>query len=305
MYEVGRSIEEKIKVLGEIRDKPTPKPDNDLKTIHLNFQNQRLNEENSRLVGLIENLQAQLRSQSEQMRSRSEQITGLQKQLENLTNAINNTNKQTPMETTKISPTPGENQGKKRKNSLDTNSEDNYNLSYHKLDNQQASTSKNYQPLNLQNTQLQVTPQKETNDGNEEPNGPITPKTKRKKINYIPPKSPTIQQQDRSAANNKVQTETTASKIPPIVFRQKNRWTMVSKELENINLHFTKATTVADGIRFFPTNIDSYRGITAFLTKNKEEYHSYMLPDQKLLQGGPTPTQFSVGITTLYKSCRI
>ncbi|CAH0562994.1 unnamed protein product [Brassicogethes aeneus] len=109
---------------------------------------------------------------------------------------------------------------------------------------------------------------------------------------YVPP-SPTPTQTQTTSQENIPTASTTipnntaesiSPKIPPIVLRVKKRWSMISKEITLRGWHFHKATNTSDGIKLYPTSIESYRGIIAFLESNKEEFHSYQLPEERLLQ---------------------
>ncbi|CAH0547169.1 unnamed protein product [Brassicogethes aeneus] len=45
-----------------------------------------------------------------------------------------------------------------------------------------------------------------------------------------------------------------------------------------------KAINTQDGVKFFPISSDDYRGITKFLSENGEEYHTFMLKEEKTVQ---------------------
>ncbi|CAH0562956.1 unnamed protein product [Brassicogethes aeneus] len=98
-------------------------------------------------------------------------------------------------------------------------------------------------------------------------------------VQYVPPSPPpsTVTQPEKTP-------QIKTPKIPPIILRKKARWTMVSAILDQQGLKFSKAINTSDGIKFFPSSEDDYRKITKFFDTNKEEYHTFMLPDEKLLQ---------------------
>ncbi|CAH0551010.1 unnamed protein product [Brassicogethes aeneus] len=72
--------------------------------------------------------------------------------------------------------------------------------------------------------------------------------------------------------------------IPPIVLRKKDRWSKVSKELKARGLYFSNARTTSDGIKFTPESINAYRATAKFLDSNREQFHTYQLPEDRLTQ---------------------
>ncbi|CAH0560601.1 unnamed protein product [Brassicogethes aeneus] len=70
--------------------------------------------------------------------------------------------------------------------------------------------------------------------------------------NYTPPATKKAAQPGPAALDAK-------ENIPPIVLRMKNRWTMISKEISRQGWSFNKATNIHDGIKFQPTDINSFR----------------------------------------------
>ncbi|CAH0562997.1 unnamed protein product [Brassicogethes aeneus] len=105
-------------------------------------------------------------------------------------------------------------------------------------------------------------------------------------LNYTPPTDDAMEQESTSTeqTTQSQQNTTTQPKIPPIVLRTKKRWTLVSNVFKAKGWHFNKAINTADGIKFFPDSIESFRSITGFLQHNKEQFHTYLLPEEKLLQ---------------------
>lgn len=89
----------------------------------------------------------------------------------------------------------------------------------------------------------------------------------------------------KKTKNNQPNQEerTTNEKVPPIVLRDKSKWTATSKYLSNQNIIYTKAQTYVDGIRIHPQTSNDYRKIIRFFDSQKLEYHTYQLPSEKLL----------------------
>ncbi|CAH0557084.1 unnamed protein product [Brassicogethes aeneus] len=253
----------------------------------------KLREENKQLLSLVETLTSQLANQSTQ-------IQGLQHQLEVLTDVINRDRNIPTIITPQDIPTmvtPLTKEMEELEEMDDTESISTLTRADH--DNEVVITS----PTMKGNTKTA-----EQFPALESPT--LTNSAKRKRSSkdspspgpsafltgYKPPSCPTPQDQPQApkisgpsstqtAGNDKVQTvKPLSAKIPPIVFRKKERWTMISKEINANKWGFTKATNTAEGIKFFPSTIESYRKISAFLSQNKEEFHTYMLPENKLLQ---------------------
>lgn len=70
---------------------------------------------------------------------------------------------------------------------------------------------------------------------------------------------------------------------PPIILRNKSRWVAVSSHIAANGFNFIKARNIADGISIQPATSQDYRGITKLL-ENKEEFHSFLSPEEKPLQ---------------------
>ncbi|CAH0558640.1 unnamed protein product [Brassicogethes aeneus] len=100
---------------------------------------------------------------------------------------------------------------------------------------------------------------------------------------YVPPSKEQPDQSNPPGQQNQDQPNPT-NQIPPIILRTKDRWTMVSKELKKKGWHFSKAVNIPEGVKFFPDTVDSFRAISKFLQNNGEQFHTYMLPEDKLLQ---------------------
>lgn len=71
--------------------------------------------------------------------------------------------------------------------------------------------------------------------------------------------------------------------IPPIVLRDKTKWTALSGELRRKGLSYSKAQNIPDGIRIYPNTEKDFRGVTSFFSMQSVPYHTYQLPSEKLL----------------------
>lgn len=101
----------------------------------------------------------------------------------------------------------------------------------------------------------------------------------------------TVKQQTRD--NNKTQDKnkpdstlipSDLNRTPPIVLRDPNQWKAVHNFITNNKINFSKARNTPSGIKIEPSLPDDHRAITKFLEKNAIPYHTYQLPDQKLLR---------------------
>lgn len=71
------------------------------------------------------------------------------------------------------------------------------------------------------------------------------------------------------------------SRPPPIVIRNKAKWVSIAGHISSSKLNFTKARVIQDGIQIQPTTQQDFRGITRLLDMGKEEYHTFLLPEEK------------------------
>lgn len=87
------------------------------------------------------------------------------------------------------------------------------------------------------------------------------------------------------------QTMTTAPKIltkrntiPPIVLRDKNKWTNLQTRLRLDKIGYTRAINASEGIRIYPATDDDYRHMIRLVDNEKVPYHSYKLPEDQNLK---------------------
>lgn len=79
-------------------------------------------------------------------------------------------------------------------------------------------------------------------------------------------------------------TQTKRPSIPPVILRDKNSWTNISAKLRSEKIEFSKAKNLTDAIRIHPMTANDYRRMTKLFDEQKIAYHTYSLPEQKLLK---------------------
>ncbi|KAI4463235.1 reverse transcriptase [Holotrichia oblita] len=84
-------------------------------------------------------------------------------------------------------------------------------------------------------------------------------------------------------SNSPKTTDSTNDKIPPVILRDKSKWSAICNELKRKGIHFTKAQNIPDGIRIFPTREADYRSLTKFFMTESIPFHTFQLPSEKLL----------------------
>ncbi|CAG9814582.1 unnamed protein product [Phaedon cochleariae] len=70
---------------------------------------------------------------------------------------------------------------------------------------------------------------------------------------------------------------------PSIVLRNTEIWGQVSRYALNKKIGIAHAKNITDGVSINPDTPDDYRKLIKLFDENKVEYHTYMLPDDKLL----------------------
>lgn len=63
----------------------------------------------------------------------------------------------------------------------------------------------------------------------------------------------------------------------------KELWNHLSYEFEQNQLNVSKSRNTKEGIKTFPVTVDDYRNITKYLDANNVQYHTFGLPEDKLL----------------------
>ncbi|CAH0562957.1 unnamed protein product [Brassicogethes aeneus] len=310
---VSINVRERAKELNRSTDSNNPvhdpkKPESDSKQINLELENtklaeiiKKLEEENSQLMAMIDKMTDQLTSQSNLLSAQSQQITGLQYQIEVLQThySIPALNMETNANSSSTAPqTQEENpkMAKRRRSICDDDSSENIvphnpkkaltdthitpstyrpptpiaepnNISANMAETQHQAPST---PLSSQHTQSAYTQ-------------PFPGSTYRPPTPIASTSANSLQPKTSTSAPTRDPTNV-PPKIPPVVLRNKARWTILSKEFSLRGYQYTKAVSTSEGMRFFPSTIDSYRKITAFLQQNGEQFHFYQLPEERLLQ---------------------
>ncbi|RZB40499.1 hypothetical protein BDFB_014296, partial [Asbolus verrucosus] len=75
-------------------------------------------------------------------------------------------------------------------------------------------------------------------------------------------------------------------KVPPIVIRERARWTEVVKACANLKapLKFNRAKPCVDGICIQPTSPEDYRALIKLLNSRQVQYHSFTLKEEKSIR---------------------
>lgn len=71
---------------------------------------------------------------------------------------------------------------------------------------------------------------------------------------------------------------------PPIIIQDKGSWNQLSAELSQRKLNFLSARNTASGIQVSVASSDDHRALTRYLLGRKISYHSYALPEERLLR---------------------
>ncbi|CAH0556540.1 unnamed protein product [Brassicogethes aeneus] len=121
--------------------------------------------------------------------------------------------------------------------------------------------------------------------------------SKRKRNNSLPssPKLSTAPMEENAHSSTQNDPHDASVDFPPLpakepplapayILRNKSRWTMVSGAITAAGHTFSRATNIHDGVKIFPDSSNDYRAITKFLTENGEEYHTYQLPEERMVQ---------------------
>lgn len=73
-------------------------------------------------------------------------------------------------------------------------------------------------------------------------------------------------------------------KIPPIVLRDKTKWTLFQNRLRRDKIDYTRAVNTAEGIRTYPTTENDYRRALRAIEEMQLPWHSHKLPDEQNLK---------------------
>lgn len=89
----------------------------------------------------------------------------------------------------------------------------------------------------------------------------------------------TLQGQNRQQTDIK-----TTKKITPIIIRDKQKWTEISRTMTDRNISFTKAKMVQSGIQVTPTTDMDYRQTYKLLKTQNVQFYTYTLTTDKTLK---------------------
>ncbi|CAG9818155.1 unnamed protein product [Phaedon cochleariae] len=104
---------------------------------------------------------------------------------------------------------------------------------------------------------------------------------KRKASSSPPPKASTSAAAPTPQKGNDEPTKKTA--IPPIVLKTPGEWSTVKRKLESNGIKVPLVKLMRGGLRIQTNNANEYRTTTKILEQDKHEYHTYSLPEDKLL----------------------
>lgn len=75
-----------------------------------------------------------------------------------------------------------------------------------------------------------------------------------------------------------------SQKPTPLIIRDSSAWNHISAVLNQRRLQYTHAKSTPDGIRVIVPTIADHRAMTAYLTAQRYEYHTYALPEERQLR---------------------
>lgn len=73
------------------------------------------------------------------------------------------------------------------------------------------------------------------------------------------------------------------NRVPPIIIRDKTKFTDISKRLYQNRIDYGKAMTITEGVKLHPTSYESYRQIVEVLEATGTPFHSFRLQEEKEL----------------------
>lgn len=72
-------------------------------------------------------------------------------------------------------------------------------------------------------------------------------------------------------------------RVPPIIIRDKTKFTDISRELYQKKIDYGKAMTVSEGVKVHPLTFENYKKIVEILEKSNTPFHSFRLQEEKEL----------------------
>ncbi|KAJ3643999.1 hypothetical protein Zmor_026676 [Zophobas morio] len=77
---------------------------------------------------------------------------------------------------------------------------------------------------------------------------------------------------------------TPKSRIPPIILRDGQRWSEVSRRMTDNSIRYSKAKSTPEGVRIQPVEVSDFRSLVRLLDNMKVQYHTFTLPEEKTLR---------------------
>ena len=74
---------------------------------------------------------------------------------------------------------------------------------------------------------------------------------------------------------------TPKSRIPPIILRDGQRWSEISRRMTENSIRYSKAKTTPEGVRIQPVEVSDFRSLVRLLDSLKVPYHPFTLPEEK------------------------
>lgn len=126
------------------------------------------------------------------------------------------------------------------------------------------------EPLPIETKNRFVQLEVEETQENQENNGEVENASK----NLAKPKKP----------ERKTENPPPMHAIAPIIIREKEKWTTISRQLNSKAIKYTKAKMVQTGVQVEPATEDDYRSLYRFLKEEKTEFHTFELKSEKPLK---------------------
>ncbi|KAJ3658618.1 hypothetical protein Zmor_010347 [Zophobas morio] len=77
---------------------------------------------------------------------------------------------------------------------------------------------------------------------------------------------------------------TPKTRIPPIILRDGQRWSEVSRRMTDNSIRYSKAKSTPEGVRIQPVEVSDFRSLVRLLDNMKVQYHTFTLPEEKTLR---------------------
>ncbi|XP_045466746.1 uncharacterized protein LOC123675431 [Harmonia axyridis] len=74
------------------------------------------------------------------------------------------------------------------------------------------------------------------------------------------------------------------TRVPPIILRTKKNWSQIIRFLKECGINILRSQNIKNGVRIQPAGADDYRRITKIFDQKDLPYHSFSLPEEKVLK---------------------